>query len=91
MYKFNLIFDIECPYNCKTCSDANTCISCPDNSFRLNTSKCECEVLYFNEINNPICQCIALLNLFIILACSYTCQTCDGNSENNCIDCPDLS
>jgi proprotein convertase subtilisin/kexin type 5 len=63
-----------CPYNCRTCSDAETCITCYENVNRgPETANCPCFDGYF-ENANLTCE-----------VCHFKCGKCD-ETAHNCIE-----
>ncbi|EAS03999.2 EGF-like domain protein (macronuclear) [Tetrahymena thermophila SB210] len=71
-----------CNFTCKTCQkgDANSCTSCDSvNYFRqYNQVKqtCDCQNGYYSQLGIQRCQ-----------PCHFTCSTCNGSAENNCLSC----
>ncbi|CAD8086016.1 unnamed protein product [Paramecium primaurelia] len=69
----------KCNYKCKGClKQIESCISCPDNSFRQFVSgfnRCQCIERYYDDGQNEICQ-----------KCHYSCLRCN-DIETKCELC----
>jgi len=66
---------MSCPNHCATCSDAETCLTCPDNSNRSPAPACPCVSGFYEE--DEICK-----------ACNFKCLECEMDAEN-CTVCAD--
>ncbi|ELP83902.1 hypothetical protein EIN_440760 [Entamoeba invadens IP1] len=72
---------LECPENCKTCSDGTTCNACDDGKLLIeDTKKCtenaDCPSNYYKDNDNKKC-----------VKCKNNCLTCEN--ENKCLSCVD--
>ncbi|KAM3127348.1 hypothetical protein pb186bvf_020548 [Paramecium bursaria] len=80
------LIPIICDISCLTCSaTGNTnCLSCDSSKYRttLSSGQCPCDSGY-NDALNPGVTCVANFS-----PCHYTCGTCYGSLNTNCLSCP---
>ncbi len=70
-----------CHNSCKTCSGPAIymCLGCDtviNFRFIVNSNSCVCLDRYYEVTNQTICQ-----------ACHYSCLTCSGPNNNQCLSC----
>ncbi|KAL4488331.1 hypothetical protein ABPG72_019181 [Tetrahymena utriculariae] len=72
---------VLCDVKCKTCSgnSQNDCLTCNEDKNRIKeVNSCNCKDGFIE--NNPITD-------FCKQNCHYSCQTCNGMLQNQCLDC----
>ncbi|KAM3140819.1 hypothetical protein pb186bvf_007046 [Paramecium bursaria] len=71
-----------CDITCLTCygPSSDNCITCDSNNNRqINGTKCQCMAGFSSSVNtDPYC---------FYSSCDYTCTTCSGPNNNNCLSC----
>mmetsp|Transcript_22375 Transcript_22375/g.19280 ORF Transcript_22375/g.19280 Transcript_22375/m.19280 type:complete len:137 (+) Transcript_22375:1683-2093(+) len=77
----NLFFDeaknkcLNCPENCRVCSDEDTCVECDDGTFMNQDGVCvsSCDVNYYSNSTDKTCN-----------KCNDTCVTCNTANDLYC-------
>ena len=83
IFKSNLYINLECHEVCETCFEFDLCLSCSSPEKVVYNFTCidECPIGYFDKLRS--CN----RNLFLLLACYYSCKNCNDGSDSGCIDC----
>ncbi|KAL4451057.1 hypothetical protein ABPG74_021379, partial [Tetrahymena malaccensis] len=82
MFSFIYLFQIECDATCVTCTSKNICTLCDgivqNRQLDIINKKCVCKPYFFEVLSSPNCE-----------ACDYSCGSCNGALNSNCLSCDD--
>ena len=80
---YNITFT-NCPPRCRSCDMNGLCTSCYNGSIVDSTlSTCVCSSGYYEVLDDP-CY---VFPCFLCQACHFSCLTCTGGSEIDCLTC----